>query len=191
MLAFFCRYDRLEKPAWRKPYLKHMERVRSCHSKVDGGVRKSFYSVETKSGEIYDVVFNEEELLWTMESKNGEVVDRVLALIQRHKHQPSRAHRVIPYWFEILPKELALKDYSGTDHPLIHRVQPFRFKTGKIPSSQVQKIVTTHVENLMTTKHYHYVVKTDLERYFHLVYEIDELDWRLMQEVDEELLFLK
>lgn len=194
MLAFFCRYDRLEKPEWRKPYTKHLKRVRSCHSKMDGDVRKSFYTIETKSGEILDLVFNEDELVWSLE-QNGEykgmVVDRLLALIDRHKHKPSRAHRVIPYRFEILPQEIAANRTGKTELPLVRRVQPYRFQSGKLESAQVIDVVTRHLENTMITKHLHYVVETDLHRFFHLVYILDEEDWRFMQEVDEEFFFVK
>ncbi|MBD3615370.1 MAG: hypothetical protein HUJ22_02270 [Gracilimonas sp.] len=194
MLAFFSRYSRLEKPAWRKPYVKHMDKVRSCHSKVDGGIKKSFFSIETKSGELFDLCFNEEELLWSLESAPGledKTIDRVLAFIQRHKHTPSRAHRIIPFRFEILPKSLVQKENDGTELPLIHRMQPYRFQSGKINSAQVVEIPTRHMENTMITKHLNYVVKTDLHRFFHLVYILDELDWRFMQEVDEELFFAR
>lgn len=193
MLAFFSRHERTEKPLWRKDRVKYLKRIRSCHSKVDGGVKKSFYSVETRDGNIVNLVFNEEELLWSVEktgsSPGREVdVDKVLALIKRHKHTPSRAHRIIPYRFEIGP---APKEAPGTAPALIERMQPFRFRTGKLASTQVTAIETRHMENIMITKHLHYVVKTDLGRFFHLVYILDECDWRILQEVDEEFFFVK
>lgn len=114
------------------------------------------------------------------------VVDRILALINRHKHTPSRAHRVIPYRFEILPGKKVINGTEKTELPLIRRVQPYRFQSGKLESAQVIDVVTRHLENTMITKHLHYVVETDLHRFFHLVYNLDEEDWRFMQEVDEE-----
>lgn len=194
MIAFFSRYSQAQKPDWRKPYVKHMARVRSCHSKVDGGVRKSFYSVETKEGPILELVFNEEELLWSLDP-NSEMkdyaVDRMLALIQRHKHLPSRAHRIVPYRFEIIPRSQIQQEQPGIELPLVQRMQPYRFQSGKINSAQVTDIPTKHMENVMITKQLHYVVETDIQRFFHLVYILDEMDWRLIQEVDEEFFFVR
>lgn len=192
MLAFFSRHGRLNKPHWRKDRVKYLKRIRSCHSKVDGGVKKSFYTVETRSGEIINLIFNEEELLWSLEQQSGAyaglVVDKALALIKRHKHTPSRAHRIIPYRLEIGP---ASETASATNPALIERMQPFRFQTGKLPSTQIARIETRHLENIMITKHLHYVVETDQHRFFHLVYILDECDWRFLQEIDEELIFYK
>lgn len=174
--------------------MKHMARVRSCHSKVDGGVRKSFYSVETKEGPIMELVFNEEELLWSLDpnsNMNDYAVDRVLALIQRHKHLPSRAHRIVPYRFEIIPRSQIQQEQPGIELPLVQRMQPYRFQSGKINSAQVTDIPTKHMENVMITKQLHYVVETDIQRFFHLVYILDEMDWRLIQEVDEEFFFVR
>lgn len=168
--------------------------IRSCHSKIDGGVKKSFYSIETKAGKIINLIFDEEELIWELEPGEpytNHVVDRVLAFVQRHKHLPSRAHRIIPYRFEIIPKNKIHDDDRETDPALVERMQPFRFQSGKMHSMQVVRIVTRHLENVMITKHLHYVVETDSNRFFHLVYILDEADWRFMQEVDEELFFVK
>lgn len=195
MLAFYCRFNRLIKPAWRPEFVQQMKRVRSCHSKVDGGVKKSYYSVETQTGEIVDLVYNEEELTWLLEPSDAfpsHEADRVLALIKRHKHLPSRAHRIVPYRFEIIPRNhLANRNVRGTELPLVNRVQPYRFQTGKIPSAQAAEIVTRHLENVMITRHLHYVVKTDQNRFYHLVFILDESDWRLMQEVDEQFFFVQ
>lgn len=194
MLAFFTRYETTPEADWRLPYRRDLHRVRSCHSKEQGGVRKSFYTIDTKQGERVDLVFNEQELLWSLDksvSYQDKAIDRVLALVDRHKHKPSRAHRIIPYRFELLPEEMAKKTYNGTEKSLIHRMQPYRFRSGKIPSSQVFEIPTKHMENTMITKELNYVVETDQHRFFHLVYILDEMDWRFMQEVDEEFFFVK
>jgi len=37
--------------------------------------------------------------------------------------------------------------------------------------------------------HYHFVVVTKEDRYFHLVFDSGPLIWRLVQEVDEGLFF--
>ncbi|MEX0844879.1 MAG: hypothetical protein WD022_06340 [Balneolaceae bacterium] len=194
MLAYFVRFSGDEKPGWRKKYMHQKASIRSCHSKIDGGVKKSFYSIETKAGKIINLIFDEEELIWELEPGEpytNHVVDRVLAFVQRHKHLPSRAHRIIPYRFEIIPKNKIHDDDRETDPALVERMQPFRFQSGKMHSMQVVRIVTRHLENVMITKHLHYVVETDSNRFFHLVYILDEADWRFMQEVDEELFFVK
>jgi len=194
MLALYCRSRRLEKPTWRTASTRHLHRVRSCHSKTDGGVRKSYYSIETKCGEIFDLIYNEEELIWSLDPSDrypDHEVDNVLALVKRHKHTPSRAHRIIPYRFEVIPKSHIQNKDGRPVPPLVQRVEPFRFQSGKIPSSQIIDIVTRHVENVMVTKHLHYVVETDQHRYFHIVYILDESDWRLMNEVDEQFFFVK
>lgn len=194
MLAFFTRYEATPDTDWRLPYRRDLLRVRSCHSKEKGGVRKSFYTIDTKQGERFDLVFNEQELLWSLDKSTGyqdKAIDRVLALVDRHKHKPSRAHRVIPYRFELLPEELAKKTYDGTEKQLIRRMQPYRFRSGKIPSTQVFGIPTIHLENTMITKELNYVVETDQHRFFHLVYILDKMDWRFMQEVDEEFFFVR
>lgn len=194
MLAFFCRYAPVKHPDWRLPYRRDVDRVRSCHSKIDGGVRKSFYTIETKSGEILNLIFDEEELLWSLEKTPGyedKAIDRVLVLVDRHKHKPSRAHRIKPLRFELMPEEETKRHYDGTESPLIRRMQPYRFRSGKLHSAQVIDIPTRHLENTMITKELNYVVETDEQRFFHLIYILDQLDWRFMQEVDEEFFFVK
>ncbi|REL39144.1 hypothetical protein DYD21_04085 [Rhodohalobacter sp. SW132] len=194
MLAFFTRYEASPNADWRLPYRRDLLRVRSCHSKEEGGIQKSFYTIDTKQGERFDLVLNEKELFWSLDKTNGYedmAIDRVLALVDRHKHKPSRAHRIIPYRFELLPEEIAKKTYDGTEKSLIHRMQPYRFRSGKIPSSQVIGLPTQHLENTMITKELNYVAETDQHRFFHLVYILDEMDWRFMQEVDEQYLFVR
>jgi len=194
MLALFTRFEAKPNADWRLPYRRDLLRIRSCHSKVQGGVRKSFYTIDTKQGDRLDLIFNEQELLWSIDKTAGyqdKEIDRVLALVDRHKHKPSRAHRIIPYRFELVPEELAKKNYHGTEKQLIKRMQPYRFRSGTIRSSQVIAIPTIHMENTMITKELNYVVETDQHRYFHLVYILDEMDWRFMQEVDEELFFVR
>lgn len=194
MLAFFTRYAPVRHPDWRLPYRRDIARVRSCHSKIDGGVRRSFYTVETKSDEIINLRFNEEELLWSLEKTPGyedKAIDRMLVMVDRHKHKPSRAHRITPLRFELMPEEEAKRKYDGTELQIIRRMQPYRFRSGKLPSTQVMDIPTRHVENTMITKELNYVVETDEQRFFHLIYILDKLDWRFIQEVDEEFLFVR
>lgn len=193
MLAFFSRYEAAPHPDWRLPYRRDVKRILSCFTKSQGGVVSSYYKLETKKGELVNLVFNEQELLWSLDKSTGledKAIDRVLVLMERHKHKHSRAHRIIPYRFELLPEELAKKSYDGTEKPLIKRLQPYRFLRSKIPY-QVIDIPTQHTENTMITKELNYVIQADNERFFHLIYILDKLDWRFMQEVDEELFFVR
>lgn len=193
ILVFFSRYETVSNPDWRLPYRRDVKQILSCFTKKEGGVTRSYYKLETKKGELVNLVFNEQELLWSLDKSKGfedKAIDRVLALVQRHKHKASRAHRIIPYRFELLPEEMAKRTYDGTEKLLIHRIQPYRFLRGKTPY-QVIEIATQHEENTMITKELNYVVKADNNRFFHLVYILDKLDWRFMQEVDEEFFFVR
>ncbi len=193
MLAFFSRYAHVELPDWRLPYRRDVKQILSCFTKTQGGVIRSYYKVETKQGELVNLAFNEQELLWSLDKSDGfedKAIDRVLVLMKRHRHKPSRAHRIIPYRFELLPEELAKQTYDGTEKPLIKRAEPYRFLRGKTPH-QVIAIPTRHMENTMITKELNYVIQADNERFFHLVYILDKLDWRFMQEVDEEFFFVR
>lgn len=192
MVAFFCRFSRLDKPFWRKNYVRHTLRILSCHSKLEGGIKKSFYTVETKQGDILNLSLDQEEMIWELDDetlRGRYVVDRLLVYIKRHKHQPSDSHRITPIRFELIPKE-KLDRISPIEMALIDRQQPYRFLKGKM-SIQVKSIETKHVENIMITKHLHYVVEDTDARFYHLVYILDEGDWRFMQEVDEQFLFVR
>ncbi|MEP1152199.1 MAG: hypothetical protein ABJH08_10770 [Balneola sp.] len=193
ILVFFCRHSRLPKPIWRKEFTHQLKRVRSCHSKSVGGIKKSFYSIETMDGQIFELEFDQEELLWSLiqcEAQKGLVIDRVLVHVKRHKHQPSDAHRMIPIRFEIFPKEI-IERATPIEFALIDRLRPYRFKRGKHGSIQVSRIETSHMENTMITKHLHFVAEDTEQRFYHLVYTLDQLDWRFMQEVDREFLFVR
>lgn len=43
----------------------------------------------------------------------------------------------------------------------------------------------------MITKELQYVAETDQHRFFHLIYILDKMDWRFIQEVDEEFFFVR
>lgn len=188
MLAFFSRYKRIEKPVWEKKYLLKTKEVRSCHSRVEGGIHNSYYSIETQCGQLVELIFCEEDLTWSLQANTffeDHVVDKVLAHIHRHKHKPQRAYRVIPYKFEIIPSsEIETRNKTGL--PFHYRIQPYRFKSGKFPSTQVIKIVERHLEDHMTTKVLHYVLLTDSKRFLHFYYTMDKLDWRFRKEIDPE-----
>ena len=193
MIALFIRHSRLEKPEWRNAFVHQVERVRSSHSKVEGGIKKSFYNVETKKGEIINLEFNQEDLLWELEKTEifkGFVVDRVLAHCKRHKHSPSDSHRIIPVRFEVFPIEF-IERKTPIEPALIDRIKPYRFKKSRNGSIQVKSIETQHLENKFTEKNLNYVVEDTDGRFYHVVFIPDLLDWRFMQEVDEQFFFVR
>ena len=57
------------------------------------------------------------------------------------------------------------------------KITPYRFQ---LPDGRV------HVGRAI---HFHYVLQTREERYFHIVYDTSDLTWKLVQEVDEQLFF--
>ena len=192
MVAFFCRFSRLQSPAWRKQFVRQTRRIRSSHSKMEGGIKKSFYTVETRSGEILNLMLNQEEMIWQLENTGPYkdlAVDRLLVYVKRHKHQPSDSHRIIPLRFELIPKSMVDRK-SPIELALIDRLQPYRFMKGKT-SVQIKRLETKHLENVMITRHLHYVAEDTNSHFYHLVYILDEGDWRFMQEVDEQFLFVR
>lgn len=78
----------------------------------------------------------------------------------------------------------------GFRHPDIpHHVTPYRFETRNGDRHKIAQIRQVHRERVGKGYHYHYVVKTDEERYFHLVLDTQTFTWRMIQEVDNELFF--
>lgn len=78
----------------------------------------------------------------------------------------------------------------GFRHPDIpHHVTPYRFETREGARHKIAQIRQVHRERVGKTFHYHYVVQTDEQRYFHLVLDTHTFTWRMIQEVDNELFF--
>lgn len=69
------------------------------------------------------------------------------------------------------------------------KVTPYRFQLPDGRSFVVRKIRRMTSQQVGHFTHYHFVVQTREERYFHLVLDTSTLVWRLVQEVDEELFF--
>jgi len=72
---------------------------------------------------------------------------------------------------------------------LKYKVTPYRMQ---FPDGKVH--VVRHIRRMTTQKvghavHFHYVVQTREERYFHIVFDSGMLTWMLVQEVDEILFF--
>lgn len=76
-----------------------------------------------------------------------------------------------------------------TSPALRHHITPYRFETRDGKRFTIRQIRQVHRERVGKGFHYHYVVKTDSDAYFHLVFDTALLTWRMIQEVDEQLFF--
>jgi hypothetical protein len=72
---------------------------------------------------------------------------------------------------------------------LPHHITPFRFELRNGERHHVRQIRQVHRERVGKAFHYHYVILTKENRYFHLIFDTGTLVWKLVQEVDEELFF--
>lgn len=78
----------------------------------------------------------------------------------------------------------------GFQHPEIpHHITPYRFETRQGEKHRIAEIRQVHRERVGKAFHYHFVVRSTEQRYFHLVFDTGPLAWKLVQEVDEELFF--
>jgi hypothetical protein len=75
------------------------------------------------------------------------------------------------------------------DPALRYQITPYRFQTKKGASHRIVDIRQVHRERSGHAFHYHYVVRTDEQLFFHLVFDTATLTWRLVQQVEEELFF--
>jgi len=91
---------------------------------------------------------------------------------------------------EKFPTINVLNVVRGFPNPkLPHHITPFRFELQNGDKHQIKKIRQVHKERVGKAMHYHYVVVTTEERYFHLVFDSLTLVWRMVQEVDQKLFF--
>ena len=72
---------------------------------------------------------------------------------------------------------------------LKYRITPFRFEMSDGKVHKIVHIRQSHRERVGDHFHFHFVVRTDEDRYFNIVFDTGALVWRLIQEFDEELLF--
>lgn len=190
-IVFFSRRKdaRLPDGDWEAAGGRYIERVRSSHTRREGDVVQSYYAVETCQGEIVQLIYDRQALLWNLKPLDDDQqypVDFVLAHSKPTVTVPSYDHRLIPYRFMVIPGKTASP--ASIESPLIYRMQPFRFLRGR-HSMQVMNIRCRHREDLKHTSHLHYVVQTDDKRYFNLVYERKTCMWKFVHEVDAVLLF--
>ncbi len=69
------------------------------------------------------------------------------------------------------------------------KITPYRFQLPDGRVHAVKKIRRMTTQNVGRAIHFHYVLQTREERYFHIVYDTSDLTWKLVQEVDEQLFF--
>lgn len=72
---------------------------------------------------------------------------------------------------------------------LPHKITPIRFEVKEGQKHHIQQIRQVHKERVGQAFHYHYVVVTKEQKFFHLIFDTGSLEWRLIQEVDEQLFF--
>lgn len=100
-------------------------------------------------------------------------------------------HRFVPYRFELIPTQKVSALYENLEFTPSHHLQPYRFMVEEQGTLQVTEVVTRHIEDMKIKKTFNFVIKTTAGRYYHLIYMPDTLEWVFIQEVDEELFFLK
>lgn len=69
------------------------------------------------------------------------------------------------------------------------KITPYRFQLPDGRSFVVKKVRQMTTQDVGGFRHYHYVLQTTDDRYFHIVFDSGKLAWKLIQEIDEELLF--
>lgn len=81
----------------------------------------------------------------------------------------------------------AMRGFAAKNLP--HKITPYRMQMpdGKVHViKEVRRMTTQAVGNY---QHFHYVVQSKEQRYFHIVFDSSVLTWRLVQEIDEQLFF--
>jgi len=188
MIALYSRYSRMRKPRWRASVTLYLKRIRLFHSRVNGGVRRSYCTFESTKDDLIDLIYNEDELTWEKKPDalySGYDLSTVLALIRKEKNQPSRAHRVVPLRLGLEPMNRSQQESSATGLPFTYRVQPYRFQGDSVLSAQVEDILIRRQKNLPQTKQLHYIVKTDTGQHYELAFDQYEADWLLVRTVDD------
>jgi len=83
-----------------------------------------------------------------------------------------------------------LSIFAGFRSPKVKSgITPLRFQLPDGQSHRIAQVRQSHAERVGQAMHYHFVVRTTEQRYFHIVFDAGKLTWRLVQEFDPELLF--
>lgn len=81
----------------------------------------------------------------------------------------------------------AMRGFPTDD--LKFKITPYRIQLPGGGVHVVQNIRRMTTQKVGNATHYHYVIQTKEQRYFHIVFDAGLLTWKLVQEVDEELFF--
>ncbi len=65
------------------------------------------------------------------------------------------------------------------------KITPLRFLLPTGEKHKVQKIRRVYTERNGDTRHIHFVVQTDQQRFFDIVYDSKEMSWLLLLELDK------
>ncbi|MDI6401270.1 hypothetical protein QLX67_04630 [Balneolaceae bacterium ANBcel3] len=68
-------------------------------------------------------------------------------------------------------------------------ITPLRFQLPDGKSYRIEQVRQSHIERVGQSAHHHFVVRSDEQRYFHIVFDSEKLTWFLVQEFDAGLLF--
>jgi hypothetical protein len=168
-------------------------RIRSRHTKRQGASFVAWYVVQTRQAGLLELCFDQAELQWHLPNTACNAayqhshIQGVLAWYHRQRSYPRLDQRIEPLRFYLSDQPSPKKNRLPA---LPYRLSPYRIQDSQGRSYQVVAIPTRHLENLMTTKHLHYVVQLDDQRYQHIVLEKDLNDWRCIQEVDAAFFFM-
>ena len=83
-----------------------------------------------------------------------------------------------------------LSIFAGFRSPKVKfGITPLRFQLPDGQSHRIAQVRQSHTERVGQAMHYHFVVRSTEQRYFHIVFDAGKLTWHLVQEFDAELLF--
>jgi hypothetical protein len=85
---------------------------------------------------------------------------------------------------------IVLAVFAGLrSHDSVHRVTPLRFRRATEEVQRIRKIRRVYRDQNGDKILVHFVVETETSRYFDIVYDPKLSVWKLVLEVDQELLF--
>ncbi len=105
-------------------------------------------------------------------------------------HYPDRHTHNIRFDVNKYPVINVLSIFAGFRAPKVTSgITPLRFQLPDGQSHRIAQVRQSHVERVGQTRHYHFVVRSTEQRYFHIVFDAGKLTWHLVQEVNADLLF--
>lgn len=194
VIAVFCNFAREEQFTWRQGFRREIKTIHSIKPRTKDGSLLFTYIIETDRNELLELIFDTNAIRWKVGSGAGSKdlsIDKMLVHIKKTRKVQTKAHRVIPYRFELIPTHKVSSLYENLDLTPTHYLQPYRFMIEDLGTLQVIEVVTRHIEDMKIKKAFNFVVKTTTDKYYHLIYMPETQEWVFIQEVDEELFFLR